>query len=417
LRCLVGIDDTDSARGFCTTYLAFRIACDLADVLSVRPYPRLVRLNPNIPFKTRGNAAVCLPVVTQDPDLAFKSLREKVSELADVAAGANSGLVLLEDKGPDPELAALYERAVSGVVNPARARKLLREKGARFATLGNGMGLVGAAASLGFAPASDHTFELISYRSRGRWGTRRVIDPASVMEMDAATFPLTFNNFDYQKRKVLIAPHGPDPVFSGVRGASPRVVLRAFSMLRHEEELAGYMIYLSNQHTDAHLRSRLNWKAFSSGWAQGVVEEVETGPGGHVYVRIRAGACVRRCAFYEPTGDLRRAARLLSRGDRVMLSGGVRRASSAHPKILNVERMEVVRLANGGAGGLHAGVYISSPRANRHLTKPLCRYGQETEGLPSPRADRWLFAPSTPQRAPARSRRAGRPSPLSPRRP
>ena len=58
MRCLAGIDDTDSSRGYCTTYLAFRIACDLSPSVRVVAYPRLVRLNPNIPFKTRGNAAV-----------------------------------------------------------------------------------------------------------------------------------------------------------------------------------------------------------------------------------------------------------------------------------------------------------------------------------------------------------------------
>src|SRR5271157_222890 len=149
MRCLVGIDDTDSSRGYCTTYLAFRIAVDLKADLPVVPYPRLVRLNPNIPFKTRGNAAVCLLIDTADPDKAFRLLGAKLADLSDVAGGANSGLVFLDDPGLAPSFEPLYRRALSQVVNPAGVRTFLREMGVRFTTLGNGMGLVGAAASLG----------------------------------------------------------------------------------------------------------------------------------------------------------------------------------------------------------------------------------------------------------------------------
>jgi len=49
----VGIDDTDSLKGGCTTY----VATELVDKLKydLIGFPRLVRLNPNIPWKTRGN--------------------------------------------------------------------------------------------------------------------------------------------------------------------------------------------------------------------------------------------------------------------------------------------------------------------------------------------------------------------------
>ena len=405
MRCLVGIDDTDSSRGYCTTYLAFRVAVDLAADLSVVPYPRLVRLNPNIPFKTRGNAAVCLELETPDPAEAFRLLCEKLEDLSDVAGGANSGLVFLEDAKLADDFEPLYRRALSQVVNPASVKNLLKEKGVRFTTLGNGMGLVGAAASLAFSFSQDHTFELISYRRRESWGLKRVIDPSSVREMDLRTFPHTFNNYDYQKRKVLVAPHGPDPVFAGVRGDSPSAVASAFACLRFEEELQGYMVYASNQHTDAHLGQRLDWKVFSSGWAAGTVDKVETGRGGHVYLTLRERRQKRQCAFYEPTGDLRRAAKRLAKGDRVVLSGGVRRATSAHEKVLNVEKMEVLSIApSEGRSLLAEGVYISSPRANRHLTKPLTRYGTETPGVIPPDLPDWLEGSAIPLRALARSR-------------
>ena len=393
MRCLVGIDDTDSSRGWCTTYLAYRIAVDLQPEVTVLPYPRLVRLNPNIPFKTRGNAAVCLEIETPDPDVAFGKICGKVEELSDVGGGANSGVVFLEDRSKASSFEPLYQSALAGVVSPHAVRKFLKGSGARSFELGNGMGIVGGASSIGFAAGFDHTFELIAYRRKESWGTRRAVDSGSVKEMDAKTFPRTFNNFDYQKRKVLISPHGPDPVFAGVRGDSPETVIRAFRMLSYEEPLAGHMVYVSNQHTDAHLKGRLRWKAFSSGWIRGTVEEVETGPGGHVYVTMRAGGEVRLAAAYEPTGDLRRTAKLLRPGDTIRAFGGVRRGTSLHPSILNLEKFQL--LAHGkGLNGLPRGTFISSPRANRHLTKPLIRYGLEDFKKPVQVAG-WLESAST----------------------
>src|SRR2546422_8240365 len=55
----LGVDDTDSLRGMCTTFLATELVRALPG-LDLIGFPRLVRLNPNIPWKTRGNGAVCL---------------------------------------------------------------------------------------------------------------------------------------------------------------------------------------------------------------------------------------------------------------------------------------------------------------------------------------------------------------------
>jgi tRNA(Ile2)-agmatinylcytidine synthase len=403
--CLVGIDDTDSSAGFCTTYLAYRVACDLRRDLKVLPYPRLVRLNPNVPFKTRGNAAVCLPVWTADPGRAFERISALVSELSDEKGGANPGLVFLEDLRQVPRFTELYQEALTGMVNVHRVKRMLSEEGARSMTLGNGMGLVGAASALGFDDCFDHTFELISYRRREDWGSVREVDPSSVLEMERSSFPHTFNSYDHQKKKVLIMPHGPDPVFAGVRGDSPGSVLGAFRSLRYKEELEGYMVYLSNQHTDAHLGKKLDWKVYSAGWLEGTVEGVSTGRGGHVYVALRSGGRSPTCAVYEPTGDLRRVARLLSTGDRVKVYGGVRRATSLHPKVLNVERIDVLALAGGSGRMLRRGSYVSSPRSNRHLTKPLLRYGRECPGEEAPIVEGWLRGEPRSIRALVESRR------------
>jgi tRNA(Ile2)-agmatinylcytidine synthase len=183
----------------------------------------------------------------------------------------------------------------------------------------------------------------------------------------------------------------------GVRGDTPEATIVAFGMLAYDERLDGHMVYISNQHTDAHLKRRLEWKVYSSGRVDGVVEKVELGAGGHVYVTMNVAGRTRMAAAYEPTGDLRRVARLLKPGDTIRAYGGVRRATSLHPTILNMEKFDLASLGERRSD-IRRGTYISSPRANRHLTKPLIRYGREVSGEAAP-SEGWLG--STPRQVPA----------------
>ena len=69
MRVYIGIDDTDSPKGMCTTYAAAR-ALRAVEGLGAKAfdYPWLVRLNPNCPYKTRGNAALCLLIEVDRSD-------------------------------------------------------------------------------------------------------------------------------------------------------------------------------------------------------------------------------------------------------------------------------------------------------------------------------------------------------------
>ena len=59
----IGFDDTDSPNGGCTTYIAALLVEKLSNMgASFTDYPRLIRLNPNVPWKTRGNGALCLSI-------------------------------------------------------------------------------------------------------------------------------------------------------------------------------------------------------------------------------------------------------------------------------------------------------------------------------------------------------------------
>ena len=431
---LLGIDDTDSRFGHCTTHLGYLITSELASLgCSFPTYPRLVRLNPNVPFKTRGNAAVCIEFEAHSEGLrdeAFRAAERLMEEEADVENGANAALVMAPRD--DPQLSGffrqIYLRAVSGVVNYRGVIRAVSEMGIPHRLLGNGMGVVGAVASMGFScDLDDHTYELIAYRRPERCGTRRALEKGSVVEMEAESFPHTFNSYDHESGRVLVAPTGPDPVLAGVRGDSPRAVLDAFRKIRIGEKPLGQMVYATNQCTDAHLRSRLATplKAYSAGWLEGAVASVRPSQGGHLVLQLRGeDSRTSLCMVYEPSGDLRRAARLLRPGDSVRVSGGVRRATSKNPAVVNVEKIDVLSTStqsikasprcaacgsgmksegkgkgyqcrrcgrkSGGAGAGSAptassraiipGTYLPSPRAQRHLTKQLIRYGNESVG-------------------------------------
>src|SRR5207249_10850460 len=60
----IGVDDTDSLRGMCTTFFAAELVRDLTRDFELIGSLRLVRLNPNILEKTRRNSAVCLGMGT-----------------------------------------------------------------------------------------------------------------------------------------------------------------------------------------------------------------------------------------------------------------------------------------------------------------------------------------------------------------
>ena len=63
----IGIDDTDSPDGMCTTYLASQIINKFEDKgIKLQDYPRLIRLNPFARFKTRGNGGVSLKILNDD---------------------------------------------------------------------------------------------------------------------------------------------------------------------------------------------------------------------------------------------------------------------------------------------------------------------------------------------------------------
>ena len=346
----VGFDDTDSPKGMCTTFLAYKIV-DLLQKQKTEflDFPRLVRFNPNIPWKTRGNGAVSLKIKTKNPSKVKNQIRDLVIKYSDIKNGANPGLVFFQSDTIPSEFTKFSKLALWQLISRNHAKKFAeKNKDLEIHYQGNGQGLVGAIGAIGY-DFDDHTLELLSYRKKPKFGKDRKISAASVKDMQEKTFPNTFNSFDTKKGRVLIMPHGPDPVFYGVRGEDIDSLVYATKILQTDEKLDGYMIFKSNQGTGDHLKNELNYqniRPYSSGNITGIVSEnPKIAKGGHVFFKIISDNHKFWCAVYKPTGMGVTASRLL-RGDKIRVGGGVRRASKNFPRIINLEFLNVMSLVS-----------------------------------------------------------------------
>lgn len=412
----VGIDDTDSPDGMCTTFLVSRILCKLRDCgVGIVGFPRLVRLNPFVRHKTRGNGAVSFKVsLDEDLDLVREVVLREVGLWSRFdCVDTNPGVVfyggVVSDEMVEYSFRALYE-----FISIGEAEEFAERVGAEFYKFKKGRGIIGSLAAIGL-PLEDFTYELLVYRDSENYGSLRRIDVGSVFEMDEVTFPGTFENVDYEEGYVAIAPRTPCPVLYGVRGEDVGSLSVALGMVRVDEPIFDFCVFKTNQHTDMHIRDvgcigdmeRFGCYRFVGcvGVESWVVE------GGHMFVELFdfSGSVV--CAAYEPTKGFRRFVSLLRVGDVLEVYGGIGESGA-----FNIEKFRVVklnrfefrnpvcvcgkRMSSAGKGkgfkckrcgrrsvgskervvvsrGLVEGSFYEVPvSARRHLSKPVCRLGR-----------------------------------------
>jgi tRNA(Ile2)-agmatinylcytidine synthase len=426
----IGLDDTDSTRKGCTTYIVALLVEKLEKLnVTFLDYPNLIRLNPNVPWKTRGNGALCLRIKHAS------GLEEKIKETAislveehsDLAfRGTDPGVVFFQNRKIPEKIKAFAKKTITGIVTLKEATRLIKKVGGEALGFKACRGIIGALAAVGETLEDDHTYELIAYRVPENCGLKRKVDRASIFEMDELTRPYTFNNVDSEKGRVIITPRGPDPILFGIRGETHSIVKKAFGLVKPLEPVERWLVFRTNQGTDAHLKqaAALNQiEPYNSVIAKGVVSRnPRIVPLRHVIFSIRDETGEVDCAAYEPTGALRRVARDLIINDSVEVYGAVRKPSASKPLTINLEKIKILALAPkivfqnplcpkcgkrlesmGKDKGFRckkcgirfddarkvqtaverefkAGLYVTSTRSQRHLTKPLRRYGLEKHG-------------------------------------
>ncbi len=358
----IGIDDTDSRQEMCTTYLVKVIAEKIEEMgLNLIGPPRLVRLNPNIPWKTRGNGAVCIRVgkgygkreivgeINGKKLYAFKYGRSKEVDIEEIInavkdyfvleeENTNPGIVFSQNKLPEK----LYWKAVKGVVTKDYVKNILKENNAYFFEFKNGRGIIGASASIAWR-ARRFTYELLTYLPEEKWNSERFVDEKSVINMDKKT-KWTFDNYDYENRYVAIKPNSKTPVLFGIRGLNPKELIKAKDMIKSTNYDA-WFLFLTNQGTDEHLSRK---KIGEIGECENVIikGKVAKNPrkieGGHVVFQIRDATGEIDCTAYEPTKNFRRVIENLREGDIVEVYGSVR----SQPRTINIEKIRIIKLEN-----------------------------------------------------------------------
>lgn len=349
----LGVDDVDSPSGGCTTHLAVKLAALLVrSGARLVDYPNLVRLNPAVPWKTRGNGAVALRFESgRDPGDLLGMVAAAVEEYAAEFPNPKHqpAVALLEGAVPDA-VRAIGKKALHDIVPLPLLERALEKSGVMTWTARGRRGLVGAVAAIGNEMLEgDFTFEALFYRVRENYGRPRLVDAESVAEAERASGGLLFLNYDESAGRLLAAPHGPDPVLLGIRGETAEAVAEAAKRVRVLEEVEAVVVFRTNQHTDAHLarvESLCQAFPYRCVWARGVVSRRPRRiQGGHVVLSISDGACEIDAAAYEPTKEFRDAVGELEVGDEVEALGCVRPPSPWHPATLNLEKLRVVRLA------------------------------------------------------------------------
>ena len=355
----VGIDDTDSLDGGCTTWVALRVIEALLPDYNLIGAPRLVRLNPNVPWKTRGNGAVALTfgrgagerqqvgalpggLVTAHAEAApaeldAGELLERVLAVVceEAQPSAQPGVVVSEVRPRE----GLYWQGVRGIVGEAGLREAL--EGTAHAGLNGGRGLAGAACALAWSPRSGGvvercSWELLGYRNRRRWGSPREISAESIAAV--AEIEGTFGCHDPDGSPAMV-PHSPCPVMWGLRGLRPEPLVTGFSVLGPERP-ERWLLWQTNQATDDHYRVELPAGGEASlRLAGSVATPPHSRRGGHRFFTFTFEGGELECAAFEPSGDFRKVVDQLVPGDVLEVCG------SLEAGVLKLEKLRVVTLA------------------------------------------------------------------------
>jgi tRNA(Ile2)-agmatinylcytidine synthase len=411
---VIGLDDTDSReRGMCTTYAASRVAERIDREGGAVDRVLLVRLNPAVEHKTRGNAALAIHADV-DPGRGFEIARDVIANSAETEdPRTNPGLVVAAHRPEEvPDAVAAFARhAVQDHHERAAAERLIDDAGYESVGWKNARGKIGALAAVGaWATFEEWTYERISYRERERRGRPREIDYDSVFAAADEQYPAAWDTVDREEGQAVCVPNTTGPILYGIRGDDPAAV-RAVADGIESEPVASSRLFITNQGTDAHLQPAAlgDVRDGRSYRVDGkVVTAPETREGGHVFLALGDDDRRLDCAAFEPTKRFRDRVRALRVGDRITACGEVTDGTLKLEKfaVRELDDVELVTpdcpdcgrsMESAGADQgyrcrdcktsepgkieeridriLEPGWYEVPPCARRHIAKPLVRGG------------------------------------------
>ncbi len=419
MKMWVGLDDTDSPEGMCTTYLALLIIEELErEGFEIKGFPRLIRLNPTIPFKTRGNGAVSF-LVEGDADTVMDVADRMIRQNSQFHHEKTNPGVVVVNPEDDTLTSALFKfsnQVLRSIATIDEADSIIKKYQVNHLRYKSGRGLIGALAAVG-VHLNDFTLEKLAYRSPHRFSLPREFEEESFYEADSLTYPHTWDTVDRHNKVVVSVPHSPDPVLFGIRGDNLASVKQAFEAVK-TEPIDKEMTFITNQGTDMHLireEGLQELKNYHSYRLKGeVVKKPYTEEGGHVFFFMETRFGVVKCAAFEPTKQFREIIGKLLVGDRLRVYGSMKKDTinlekiSLKPAEVTVEENPICpmcrkRMESAGRGqgfrckdcktkashkttarlkrDIEEGFYEVPPAARRHISKPLVRMNVENKHI------------------------------------
>ena len=387
----IGLDDTDEREYGCTTHDFDSLLNHLSSNGFQTEDPRLVRLWPFAPRRTRGNAALSASIVTNNREDLESSLddwftnRFNDHESGTATHSSQPVLLLTEQKLPE----SIYWNSVQRFVELSERIRELNDFPHRIWSTGSGKsGLIGASAAIAWQGNHDFTWECTAWRHNS--GPRYV--PHSLVFEMSNRFPSTILNRDPNAGRSLIAPRTPCPVLYGIRGESRQGVLDAHEFLQENgaEKSVGHRAHRTNQATDDHLVTN----------EYGVVSNTRIMKGGHVEINVG-----HTLLSFSQGGDVNSLAQQLLPGDRIEWYGLSDPSGDIHLERLRLiegERNKHRPICQCGnryksqgqnqplrcpsCGSQHENIWLTEmistewkeppPSFRRHLAKPLSRMGK-----------------------------------------
>nr|AIE93742.1 putative DNA-binding protein containing a Zn-ribbon domain [uncultured marine group II/III euryarchaeote AD1000_39_G05] len=205
-------------------------------------------------------------------------------------------------------------------------------------------GIYGAACSLAWTGSSSksngisHTWELIGYREREKWGSQRDIAASRIHGIGHLEGVFSCHDSD---GKVAMVPNSPCPVLWGFRGTDYKTLIDNFDNLGPEKPIR-WILYKTNQATDDHLRT-MEISDISDGDSVWLEVEVSSKPnvikGGHRFFEVsNSQGTTVKCAAFEPSKTFRHVIDSLEVGDALIICGSFKKDT------INLEKIRLLKL-------------------------------------------------------------------------
>ena len=397
----LGLDDTDTLAGGCTTLVFHQLLENLPSYVSIRE-ARLVRLWPFAKKRTRGNAAMAAELVLLNDqsnvitdlkqiETATKSLLEHLDNWWNEHIAPLEGEVEQSTHNDRPQVPTepgmvwFNEQPDETFYRMAVAENVILSQAPIADKSWGSHGIIGATAATSWA-AQSSTWEAIAWREDCSSTVREICERTlSVID----SWQGTFMSRDSRKGRSLIAPRGNCPVLFGVRARDKKTANNAAKKLLGAEATqpsSGMRIFMTNQASDDHLTEIFSGKVIST----------KVLSRGHVILKMNSNdaeitegeeVTIEESTWmaFSQSGDVKNLAQWLQAGDVIKGKGLL-----AEDGALHLEKLKLFEASERNKRRPpceKCGKTVKSQGRNNKLRCPACKNLQENI---------WIYNPQNP---------------------